>query len=366
MPSIRARALLRGLLAAAVLAPAAASAQEERQGPVLKTNAVEIEINGRVHTQLNTTSVDGEQPSEILLRRVRLEARVKVNDVVSGKVQPDFAGDRVSLKDAYVRLTFDPAFEVLAGKAHRPFSTIEMTSSNRILPIERGLNIRGVENGFDQFSLVNGLRYSDRDIGLQVLGRPGGAPLGLSYQAGVFRGPLHGQVGAQDSYQFAARLGVQPASKLKLGAAWSSRQFAYETVEGEDPELERGHAFEVDAEWGAYAPGLHLLAELSMGDADPATGSEFKGAQGWVGWRSGALGSKVTGVEPIFRASYGALDLESEDGGPDGELGGTLLTPGINVYFGPLNRIMLNYDLWSPRGDGESERSFKAQFQVAF
>ena len=29
-----------------------------------------------------------------------------------------------------------------------------------------------------------------------------------------------------------------------------------------------------------------------------------------------------------------------------------LFTPGVNVYFGPLNRFMLNYDIWS--GDGGS------------
>ena len=364
MTNHRGRTLLLGLLAGAVLAPCALRAQGERQGPVLKVNAAEIEIGGRVQTQLNTTSVEGEQPSEVILRRVRLEARVKVNDVVSGKVQPDFAGDRVSLKDAYLRLAFAPAFEVLAGKAHRPFSTIEITSSTRQLPIERGAVIRGLSGPLDEFSLVNGLRYSDRDIGVQVLGKLAGAPLGLSYAAGVFRGPVHGQVGAQDSYQYAARLGLQPVPRLKLGAAWSSRHFAYETVEGEDPELERGNAFEVDAEWGAYAPGLHLLGEVAVGDYDPATGTEFTGAQGWLGYRTGALGSKVTGVEPIFRASYGAVDRE--ENGVEEELGGTLFTPGINVYFGPLNRVMFNYDVWRPRGGGETESSFKAMFQVAF
>ncbi len=44
---------------------------------------------------------------------------------------------------------------------------------------------------------------------------------------------------------------------------------------------------------------------------------------------------------------------------------GTLFTPGINVYLGGLNRVMFNYDLWSPDGAG-TEGSFKVQFQLGF
>jgi hypothetical protein len=43
-----------------------------------------------------------------------------------------------------------------------------------------------------------------------------------------------------------------------------------------------------------------------------------------------------------------------------------LLTPGLNFYLGPLNRIMLNYDLWNPHGGGREARSFKAMIQMAF
>ena len=41
-------------------------------------------IGGRFHTQFNTTSLEEEPESELILRRVRLEATVRVNDVVSG------------------------------------------------------------------------------------------------------------------------------------------------------------------------------------------------------------------------------------------------------------------------------------------
>ncbi len=330
---------------------------QQAAGPKFRTNAAEITLGGRVHTQFNTTTVESEPTADIFLRRVRLESAVKVNEVVSGKLQVDFAGNRVGLKDAYLQLTFSPAVQLLAGNAQRPFSLLENTSSNRILPIERGVRIRGLR-GRDEYALVNGLRYSDRDIGLQVMGEPEGAPLGFAYQVGAFRGPLHGTVGRLDTYQLAARATVRPAERVRLGAAWSGRDFA-DTVfapgGGRLTRLERGNAFEVDLEYGAFAPGFHLLGEVAFGDLDPVRDEEFVGAQAWLGYRTRPLSAAVSALEPIFRVSLS-----------DVEEGGTLLTPGINIYFGPLNRVMLNYDLWRPRGDGETEGSFKANFQLAF
>ena len=337
-------------------------AQHSGTGPVLKAGAAEISINGRVQTQLNTTSVEDEPASEVILRRVRLEATVKVNDVVSGKIQPDFAGDRVSLKDAYLKVTLDPALQLVAGQAHRPFSVITMTSSTRILPIERGARIRGVEDDWDEFNLVSELGYADRDVGLQVQGQPRGAPLGLSYAAGYFNGPARDEAGSESSYQLAARVGVEPVKNVRVAAAWSSRHFGYESedVPGETF-LRRGNAFQADVEVGSHAPGFHAIGEVAAGDFDPLTDRRFVGAQAWLAFRTDTVSSKITAVEPVFRVSHGNVDAE----GSGLELGGTLLTPGVNVYLGGWNRVMFNWDFWKPV-DGETQNSFKAQFQLAF
>jgi len=203
--------------------PSAAAAQA-RTGVTLGSDAVELTIGGRVQTQFNTTTVLTEAPSELILRRPRLEIEVKLNDLVSGAIEPEFAGDEVTLKDAFMQLSFSPAFQVLAGNAYKPFSLIETTSSTRILPIERGARIRGF-NGVDHYGIINDLDYSDRDIGVQVMGAPGFLPLGFTYQAGVFRGPLHGASTVKDSYQYAGRITVQPHEVVRVGGAWSSRQF---------------------------------------------------------------------------------------------------------------------------------------------
>lgn len=338
-------------------------AQQSGTGPVLKAGAAEISINGRVQTQLNTTSVEDEPASEIILRRVRLEATVKVNDVVSGKIQPEYAGSRVSLRDAYLRITLDPALQLVAGQAHRPFSVMTIMSSTRILPIERGVRIRGVEDDWDEFNLVSGLGYSDRDVGLQVQGQPRGAPLGLTYAAGYFNGPARDEAGNESSYQLAARLGAEPVKNVRVAAAWSSRHFGYESddVAGETF-LRRGNAFQADIEVGSHASGFHAIGEVATGDFDPLTDRRFVGAQAWLAFRTDTVSSKITAVEPVFRVSYG--DVNAED--PSAlDLGGTLLTPGVNVYLGGWNRVMFNWDFWKPV-DGETQNSFKAQFQLAF
>lgn len=360
MPSIR-RSAVTALAAACLLSATAAAQETQPRGPVFKTGAAEIEIGGRLQTQFVTTSVEGETPSDVFIRRARVEIRVKINDFVSGRIVPDFAGNRVVMKDAFIKLTFDPGFEVLAGNAYRPFSLLENTTSTRIMPVERGATIPGID-AEDEYDLVHDLDYSDRDLGLQVMGKPAGAPLGLQYAAGVFVGPLHGDVGAQNSYQYAARATVSPAKDVRVGAGWSSRHFAQERDAG-DPLLRRGNAFEVDAEVGGFDPGFHFLGEAARGDYDPFADAVFTGAQGWLGWRSRELGRRVYALEPMARVSWAEVDGDDPE---TDEVGGVLVTPGASIYFTPLTRLQLNYDFWNPNGTGASQRSFKAQFQLAF
>ena len=326
-------------------------------GTVLRVNAAEIQFSGRVQTQFNTTTVESEPESEMILRRARLEVTVRANRWVSGRLASDVAGDRVSVKDAYLKLDISPAFQLLSGKAYRPFSLIEQTSSTRILPIERGLAIRGLDAA-DEYEVIPGLQYGDRDVGIQLLGAPAGAPLGLSYAGGVFAGPLHRKTGNAATYQYVARGTARPLAELAVGAAWSNRAFADSIAGGFD--IERGNAFEIDAEIGTYAPGFHALGELSFGDYDRFARSEFRGAQAWLAYRTGAVAEMISAVEPLVRASWSRIE------GADEPRGGTLLTPGINLYFGGLNRAMANYDVWLPSGGGDAQRSFKAQFQLAF
>jgi len=363
MPSPRARVL--AVTSACLLAVTKVRAQQPAGGVVVTSGAAELRIGGRIQTQFATSTVDTVPATGFELRRLRLEATVKFNDVVSGKIQPDFApGNHVVMKDAWMKIALDPAFTLLAGQAFRPFSPITFTSSTRTLPIERGVRIRGLAGAFDEYDVVSALGYSERDVGLQVLGAPKGAPLGLSYQAGFFNGPARERARDRNTYQLAARASVSPVKDLRVGGAWSSLDFVRAPA---DPaatvEVRRGSAWEADLEYGAYErPGVHLVAEAAYGDFQPFTGTRFFGTQGWLGYRTPRLGGKIQSAEPLLRASYADADVNDRAGANPG---GLLLTPGVNLYLGGLNRVQLNWDFWNPL-EGDSHNSFKTQFQVAF
>ena len=325
---------------------------------ILGPDSSRLTFNGRIQTQFNTSSDDDVPQSETALRRVRLESTFQLNRMVSGKISPEFAGSRVSIRDAYVRFALDPALVVWAGQAYRPFSAMTMYSSSRMLPIERGVRIRGLSDEYDQWNLVSGLGYGDRDVGLQLRGEPKGAPLGLSYAVGWFNGPARAEFPNENTGQVVARVGIAPAPNLKLNASYSARDFA---AGGDAVEVERGDAWEADVEIGSERGGLHVVGEVVAGDFDT-----FVGAQGWLEYRTGRVSRALAAVEPMFRVSYAEIDAD-DDAPAEGldASGGTLITPGVNLWLGGLNRFSLNYDLWNSR-TGESAQGFKAQFQLAF
>lgn len=356
------------LLAASVLFALAAAAPAAAQGFTVATpdSSARITFNGRIQSIFNTTSVDDEPVARMELRRVRLEANLFFGRLVQAKIQPEYAGSRVSLRDAYVRFNIDPALQLWAGQAHRPFGIITPISSARMLPIERGVHIRGVENkdSYDQYNLISFLNYSERDVGLQVRGEPRNAPLGLTYAAGFFNGPAATTAPHAETWQGVARVALHPSRNVRLGASWS--RIDHVSAGGDEgPETREGQAWEADVELGSDRGGLHVVGEVSAGDFDPFAGAEFFGAQGWVGYRTGRLSSSVSAVEPLLRVSYGDPDVDDET--EVDATGGTLITPGVNLWLGGLARIAVNWDVWNPQAeDQETVHSAKVLFQVAF
>lgn len=336
------------------------------QGFVIATpdSSAKITFGGRVQTVFNTTSVDDLPVAQTELRRVRLGADFQLGELVQGRIQPEFAGSRVTLKDAYVRLNFDPGLQLWAGQAHRPFGAISPVSTLRISPIEKGVRIRGVQDAFDEYNLLLNLGYSDRDVGLQLRGEPKDAPLGLSYAAGFFNGPAATRAPEENTWQAVARVAARPASAVRLGVSWSRIDHVLEATGADPLETREGQAWAADVELGSERGGLHVIGEATYGDFDPFAEAKFFGAQGWVGYRTGPFSSRIAAVEPMLRVSYGDPDV---DGGADvGDAhGGTLVTPGVSLWLGGGNRFALNWELWSP-DDGERVHSVKALFQLAF
>lgn len=344
-------------------------------------NGTRLRLTGRLQVQYNTSNLArsgdataGAIPfSTFETRRARLGVQVDLADWIGSEIEAEFASRDVTLKNAFVDLAFDPRFGVRIGQFKKPFSLIELTSSTKILPIERGLRIRGLSQSLlaavgpgapiglpnldgspllpEEQALVGSLGYTGYDLGVELHGTLGR----FGYQAGAFNG--NGGGGAEPgSHAFAARLTYQPlpGRPLTLGAATSYLGAGGATGRA-------GTAFEIDAEWGAFRrPGLHVMAEAALGD-NLVEDRAFSGAQVIAAVFHPLTNARIEGIEPLFRVSYG----NSSHGRVDDE--GWLLTPGLNLYFAGRNRFMVNWEIFAPGSDRyQVANALRAQAQIHF
>lgn len=341
---------------------------------------ISVTFGGRMQFQWNSTSVDADEAGEPIAsstfetRRVRLSADVRVGDWIRGFIEPDFALGGVQLKQAWMSLELDPALVVRAGQFKKPFSVINLTSSSAHPMIERGVRIRGLAESLEalnqgelssvhgdlligeQHALLDVQGYLAYDMGVALMGEIGA----FGWQAGVFNGngPDSRDENSGKSLAARATYAVDVGTPVTLGAAWSRRELSWPAPG--DPETRTGDAFEVDVELGGLREGWWLLGEVSSG-TNLATEERFLGAQGVLARFFGTGGTRIEGIEPMARVSYGDPD-DSVDGDA-----GLLLTPGLNVYFIGRNRLMFNWDVFVPESDRfETQHAGRAQVNLYF
>ncbi|HEU0301989.1 MAG TPA: hypothetical protein VFR37_21215 [Longimicrobium sp.] len=58
-------------------------------------------------------------------------------------------------------------------------------------------------------------------------------------------------------------------------------------------------------------------------------------------------------------------DPDHEGDPPPDAAGGTLFTPGVNLWLGRLNRLAISYEIWNPQS-GETARSVETMSETAF
>ena len=334
-----------------------AAAQEVAESPDTSKDQKALTFGGLVQTQLRTTSEADEQTdgAELLLRRVRFSVNTRVNDFISGRIQTELAGaaagGAAEVNEAYLLLSFDPAFRVLAGKGGRPFGLVDATAAASLIPIERGARF-GPRATIGQYRILEELAYSGRSVGVQVLGESDALPVGLTYAAGYFSGTQSEEGPPADIEQLAGRVQIEPIPQLLVGTAITSRVFG----NGETGESERAEGYAVDVQYGTYGEsGLKLLAQFTAGTFDPLAQVDFLSLQGWAAWRFAvAHRPYVEAAEPLVRVSWGDLD-----GGALDASDGVLLTPGVNFYAGGNSRLMLNLDVFFPEGRATPQRALK-------
>jgi hypothetical protein len=364
------------VIAAVLLAGNQAAAQVE-----IKAKAAEIKLTGRVHAMWDYSSADDDLSNFFLIRRARVTVRVKVNDLVSGKIQPEYSTgfgltDGLKLRDAYIDLTFDPALVVRMGQFKRPFDLFELVSSTQIPVIERTGAVRGADDcaGVGRLCtysrLTEKLQYADRDVGLGLSGVL--ADGRVAYRASVTNGTRFesGVVSAladtieliPDGKSFTGRLEYRAAG-LKLAANVAAHDFANPVTRDD---IDYGLAYGADLEWGGYGSGLHVQAGVTAGDnwrnLDAAgRASTFWATQGIVTYRfTVPEGRVIEAIEPVARVSFADPDTDAADDA------GLLMTPGLVVHFTGRNKVALNVDIYKP-GDGrEAEYSVKVMSYLHF
>jgi hypothetical protein len=226
--------------------------------------------------------------------------------------------------------------------------------------VEKTAKMRGVRT-LDAQDLIQSLGYSSRDVGVQLLGALPLPHLPLQYELAVLRGPLETPDSGLHPYQLGARLSATVAPGLRVGTAWSRRDFATgpSSIAGAAHEIRPGDAFDLDVEYGDFEGGPHVIGEVVRGVVDPYLDRRFGTAQLIASYRFNPGGPIVTGIEPGLRASSSHI----RDGAGEG---GVLLTPAISAYVRGESRVTLNYSQWRPETGARGEHDWKLLFQLAF
>lgn len=350
------RPLVRPLVAVtALLAAATQTAQAQLE---ISARSAEVRFGGRLHSQFATSSAEGGKATDFFTRRARFTLDVSVSELLDARVQPDFGGGELDLKDAYFRLNLDRGFRLSVGQFKRAFDIFELNSSTDIVVVER----TGRIHGFSECAGAGGvcslsrftekLGYSDRDIGFKADGSLGER---LSYMATVTNGTGTSGSDENSGKSVAGRLSLGLADGVSLSVNASRHDF----VRGEG-DTGAAAAFGADLEIGGFRDGTHLQVGLIGGGnwrAEGAPGGDvpsFLTAQAILSRYVPLESDRLAGVEPMARVSWGDPDRGLEDDG------GLLLTPGLFVYVAGKNRIGANLDVYRS-GAAATEFSFKLQ-----
>ncbi|MEA3109393.1 MAG: phosphate-selective porin OprO and OprP [Gammaproteobacteria bacterium] len=169
----------------------------------------EFDFDGRFYN--DNLTPDGSR-STWLLRRARPIIEGTFANMFDFRFNPDFAGGKTVIQDAFVAARFNPLFIVTAGKFKEPFGLerLQLSPNNRL--IELGLPSDLVPN---------------RDLGLQISGTYAFASGTVTYQLGWFNGVSDGtstdanvapDVDNNDDKDWAARVFTEPFSKTQFEA----------------------------------------------------------------------------------------------------------------------------------------------------
>ncbi|MCX4192676.1 OprO/OprP family phosphate-selective porin [Methylophaga sp. OBS1] len=295
------------------------------------------------------------------LRRARLGFAGSIYDW-SYKFEADFAGNDVSVKDAYLgygnKLTDSTKWGVKLGQSHIPFGLNTKISSKYMTFMDRPMFADSSVSPARQSGVVAAI--NDKDYNWLL-------------SAGLTNGPLDddGQTWDNNGSTFAVRGSFLPYKEgknlVQLGAGYLTQgggddfKFQPDLVSHDDSfkpvstgtiDLDQADAFTVDAM--AVFGSFHAMAEYLDHTAEPETGSDIDttgyaveagyfltGEQ--LKWKKGY----TSGISP--KSSWGAWQVAARFESVEVDPGSSLedeydqFTVGVNYYPTKNTRLMLNY-----------------------
>ncbi|MBC8320848.1 MAG: hypothetical protein H8E34_09015 [Bacteroidetes bacterium] len=326
-------------------------------------------------------------------RRARIYTSGKIYKNTEFKLQLDFAGGAVAVKDAYIMLTEIPvAGNLMAGNFKEPFGLSMLTSSNFITDMERPL-----VNTFD----------NDRNLGFMLFNQH--LKRRLSWFAGYFYPSGNTGKYLGNKYNLVFRLTGLPVytvddgyKVLHLGASFANQYHDNtEVLYRIRPEAHLAPAYltlnidkvaeinDFNTEFLLIFGSLSFESEYTVSMVKPSFTSALNNSSYKFYAYYGTLSWFLTGEHKNYVASktvfdrvkpkknlgqaggFGAVELSlrySHINLDDEDLHGGIMsdiTGGINWYLNPAVKVALNYVYSDVKNLGKAN-IFQMRFQVAF
>ena len=363
--------------------------------------APNVRLSGRMQAQYRVSSGDSSgnfTPAAVSngfeIRRLRIQTDVRFGENMLAVIQPSFEMGSLRMRDAYLRVDLTPQIGITIGQEKSPFQRYELTSSNTLPSVERGVRILRLSGreGLNDLLATNG--YASHDLGafMDWIGPENR----FSIKLGVQNGSRESTADVNNAKSFFGRATAtlttnaanQPA--LQVGASLAARDRAIcstctGTIAYYADSSKTTTALGLDLEWGGFRPGFHVIADFATGDNVPAANRVASGRntanlrtaadsalRTFMGFSligayrvstAGADTRLVKFFEPALRVDY--LDPDTDTG--DNE--GVLITPALSVYFGNTVVLRAGFDFYSYKdatGTSRSAQEIKFSWQANF
>lgn len=331
-------------LALAIVAPLTAQEMGARGGS-------SVTIGARIQAQFEASSVD-DTPSSFFIRRAWVTMDGRLNDLVTARAQYNIDG--AAVLEAYLELTPSDALQVQLGQFKKAISEAWLVPNAWLPIIERDARVTGVDHcpgvgGVCSFGrLTDVLGLDNYEPGILMQGRFGER---FGYRFTLTNGEGIGNRDVNRGKSASGRFSVFPAANSRLSA-----YLALDETLDSHGETMGVPAYGAEVEVGTWLDGPHLMASAVRGRNwrlnDDAKFSAFQLMAFW--YLPFAAESRFAAIEPMLRFSW--VDSGAED--PDA-VTGTVVTPGVMVYFVGRNGISTNLDIYTS-GD-HSDWSLKVQ-----